>query len=187
MSAFATTPMLWRVLTVSLLLVPIVMIAVATMFYAAYAIGLMEPTPVSLTAPDGTVVPTLREPAGINVAEGAGLLGMLLGAAGSLFVGVAAAGGSRAAAGISGLATVLGPLAVAFLVARQYTYDPYHFPALNRAPDDGPVGTVWLVILTATALFVVLFSRRSPSVVYATTGILLLITAFTALIQFGIH
>jgi hypothetical protein len=97
------------------------------------------------------------------------------------------AGGSQTGASAARLARVLAPLGVAFLFARHFSYDAYYFPSLRRIGDGGVVGISWLIILALVALLTLGLPRLSPVFTCAATSILLLVCAFTAVMQLSGH
>jgi hypothetical protein len=161
----------------ALLLPPLLLIAVGTLYFTAYALGAIGP---------GTLPG--QQPAGYDLALLAGLLGMLLACAACFLLGSMAAG--ELPVGERGwlLCAAASPLAVLFIVVRQYTYDAYYFPSLRRIADGGGVfGDGWLIALSSGALVAASFPTRSPVVGSVLTAGMLVVCLFTAILQNAGH
>ena len=95
---------------------------------------------------------------------------------------LALAAGGLLAAGIRSAVSPFLPLAaVAFVVARFLTYDPYYAPTLRRMSDHGLVSPVWIAALGASALVAALLLRRRSRAGGPLAALLLLLAALTAL------
>ena len=157
----------------SLLLPPIVLLAGGTLFFAAYALGLIE-----LTNLPG------KDPAGSDMALLAALLGMLTGAGVAFLLGSMAAGRLPLVRNGWLLDAALAPLAVAFLFARHYTY---YFPSLRRIGEVGIPSFEWLLVLGVGALVAAYLTRTSPVYGYVLTSGVLFLALATVVLQLGGH
>jgi hypothetical protein len=94
------------------------------------------------------------------------------------------------ALGVAGSRTRLAPLvplfAVAFVVARFYTFDPYYAPYLRRMSDGGLVapGLIYLLIAAAVIVAALMKKWRSAAPLGAA---LLLFSALLALVEGAGH
>jgi hypothetical protein len=92
------------------------------------------------------------------------------------------AGGGLLAAGVrSAVAPLVPPAAVAFVLARFLTYDPYYAPTLRRMSDHGLVSPVWIAALGVSALVAALLLCRRSRGGGPLAAVLLLLAALTAL------
>ena len=73
-----------------------------------------------------------------------------------------------------------GAAAAAFLVARFYSYDPYHAPDLRRMSDGGAVAGRWIAFLVAGTLLAGILARRWPRAASAGTAFGVWAIALTA-------
>jgi hypothetical protein len=94
------------------------------------------------------------------------------------------------ALGVAGSRTRLAPLvplaAVAFVVARFYSFDPYYAPALRRMSDGGLVAPGLIYLLIVAAVIVAALMRKWPSA--APLGAALLVfSALLALVENAGH
>jgi hypothetical protein len=94
------------------------------------------------------------------------------------------------ALGVAGSRTRLAPLvplfAVAFVVARFYTFDPYYAPYLKRMSDGGLVAPGLIYILIVAAVVVAALMVKWPAAAPAGAA-LLVISALLALVEGAGH
>jgi hypothetical protein len=77
---------------------------------------------------------------------------------------------------------VAAPVAVAFVVARWYSYDPYYAPYLQRMSDGGVVAGRWIAVLVLSAIAAALVARRNLRAGAGLAAPLLLVFAATAFV-----
>ena len=82
----------------------------------------------------------------------------------------------------SRLAPLVPLAAVAFVVARFYTFDSYYAPALRRMSDGGLVAPGVIYTLIATAVFVAALIAKLPRAAPAGAAVLVVL-AFVALAE----
>jgi hypothetical protein len=114
------------------------------------------------------------DPAGTTAALIAALVAMVAGA-----VALGATVRSR-------LAPLVPLAAVAFVVARFYTFDSYYAPALRRMSDGGLVapGVIYALIVAAVGVAALIAKRPSTAPV---GSLLLVVLAFVALVESAGH
>ena len=115
-------------------------------------------------------------PTGYDLALGVALIALLGGAA---LCTVYAARGRRRAPPAAALG--IGPAAVAFVVARFYSFDPYYAPTLRRMSEDGLVADAWVYTLVALGLLGGILVRARPRIGLGLTAAVLRLSAPTAL------
>jgi hypothetical protein len=131
-------------------------LALSALYEALVALGVIE---LGRLPGDG--------PPGEGIVLAVGMLAMLAGVA-VLPALVGTASPARDAA-------FLVAAALAFLVARYLSFDPYYLPTLRRMSDDGLVPPVWVVLLVAFGLGALLATRARPRLgLGISTGVLLL-------------
>jgi hypothetical protein len=144
--------------------VVLAVLAMCTLHQIAVAAGWLTTGPQNGDAAAGTTVVVI-----------AALAAMI---AGSIALGVA---GAR-----SRLAPLVPLAAVAFVVARFYTFDPYYAPALRRMSDGGLVAPGLIYVLIAAAVVVAALMMKWPPA--APAGALLLVcAALLALVEGAGH
>ena len=107
--------------------------------------------------------------------------GVLLAAAiGALLAGALVA--SRPDTSARLLLPLLPLVGAAFALARFYAYDPYYAPTLRRASEGGLVAGTWILVLVVLALLAAAVTTIRPRLGRALIPVVLLVTAFTALV-----
>lgn len=81
------------------------------------------------------------------------------------------------------VAPLVAPAAVAFVAARFYTFDSYYLPTLRRISDGGMVAGRWIVALVVMALIASALSKLRPRLGVFVTSIVLVLGAYTAMIE----
>jgi hypothetical protein len=157
---------LWRPFALTILAV----LAAAAAYEAAVALGWLDIGPEPGQAPPANDV-VLRV-AGFALLAGAGLC--LVRAWAPLTQ-------------VDALALLLAPAAVAFVLARFYSYDPYYAPTLRRMSDDGLVPDSWVYLLLGLALLAAVLVRIRPRAGLGATALVLLLSAVTALAEGSGH
>lgn len=153
----------WAATDALLLAISAVLIVAAT-YETAIAVGVIPLGPHPGQAPKGNGPVVL-----------AGLAALLLGGLALFAAGVTA----RAAARVVQLCDLA---AVAFVVARWFSYDPYYAPSLRRMSDGGVIPAWWIVGLIVLGVVAALAARRSAASGSALSGVLFWIGALTALL-----
>jgi hypothetical protein len=138
-------------------------LAVCTLHQAAVAAGWIAP------GPEGG-----DDPAGTTAAIIAALVAMVAGA-------VALGATVR-----SSLAPLVPLAAVAFVVARFYSFDSYYAPALRRMSDGGLVAPGLIYALILAGLVVAALMAKRPRAAPAGAA-LLMVLAFVALVESAGH
>jgi hypothetical protein len=142
----------------------LVLLAIATGYEAAVALGWLDVGPEPGQAPPG-----------YGLVYGAALLVLVAGAGLSVVYAALPRPPSDA------LWPLLAPAAAAFVVARFYTFDPYYAPALRRLSDDGLVADAWVYTLAGLALLAAILTRIRPRLGLSGTALVLLSSALTAI------
>jgi len=147
-----------------LLLVPIALILAGTAYQALFALEV-----VTLGDLPG------EDPPGYQLGLAAGLVGMLMGAI--LGPIVALSSDERR------VSLALPPAALAFVVARHFTFDSYYGSDMVRFSEQGPISPEWLVFLAVWAAIATWTTKHVPSLGPPLTSVLLLTCAATAVFQ----
>ncbi len=74
---------------------------------------------------------------------------------------------------------LLAPAGVVYVMARWHTFDPYYLPTLRRYVDGGVTGA-WIAPLALAGIAAALLAIRLPRGGAVWTGVVLLVSAFTA-------
>jgi hypothetical protein len=81
------------------------------------------------------------------------------------------------------VAPLIAPASAAFVVADFYTFDSYFLPTLRRFSEDGVVAGRWIVALVVIALVASALSKLRPRISIFVTSILLVLGAYTSMIE----
>ncbi len=80
-------------------------------------------------------------------------------------------------------ASLLAPAAVAFVLARFYSFNPYFAPNLRRMSEGGFVAGRWIVALVVLALVAAAATKILPRFGIAITSFVLLLSILTAVAE----
>jgi hypothetical protein len=158
----AAAPFIWRLATLIVLL----LLSVATAYEAGVALGWL-----SLGTQPG------EGPEGGGAALGLALLAMLVAA------GVCIVRAFPAQPPVHLPDLLLAPAAAAFATARFYTFDPYYLPTLRRMSDGGIFAPAWIYTLISLALLTAVVLFVAPRIGLGAAAAVLLLSAFTALVE----
>lgn len=89
--------------------------------------------------------------------------------------------------GSSRLLLLVTVAAVAFVLARYLTFDPYYLPTLRRLSDGGMLPTWWIAAVVLLGIGTAWLARRAPRAGLMTTSGVVVFAAFTALVMSGGH
>ena len=85
------------------------------------------------------------------------------------------------------VAPLVAPAAVAFCVARFYTFDPYYLPTMRRMSEGGAVAGWWIVALVVAAALAAVLTRFEPKTGLLLTSPVLVLSALTAAFEGAGH